>query len=369
MSLRVLDLLCSSILARPSSTPTIQGDSYETDDFSNEGRDHRTLALRANYESSSIIDTIVQNCAQSSNLDIKLSENFLQMLREWSQALPEALRCSPRSQGENNARSASDSRETTIGNIHVSCTYYFGVILVTRQFLISRVMSQLRGRKPSASEDAAAKEKMSQFSNGCINSAAFMAQLCSEASRNNVLLDNMCLLKAWLFSAGLVLGFSLLVEDEDWPNTRDAFTRTRETLQKLSRLSPQAQQYYEILTRFSGAIELYKQQLLARQKPSTNPYVEQIMTFEEGAGSTDQGGYQSQAQPAGLSRTPEPSISYEDEIGELEAGYLGYQLDVPPFATQVGDDIGLQWIWDNYAMQLPSFATSWEESVQQPVGI
>ncbi|CZR61900.1 related to nitrate assimilation regulatory protein nirA [Phialocephala subalpina] len=368
MSLRVLDLLCSSILARPSSTPTIQGDGYETEDVSNDSRDHRTLALRANYESSSIIDIIVQSCTKSSNLDIKSAENYLQMLREWSQALPEVLRCSPKPRSDNRMLPVLDSRETTIGNIHVSCTYYFGVILVTRQFLISRVMSQLRDRNPSAPSEGEAV-KTSQFSNGCVSSAVFMAQLCSEASRNNVLLDNMCLLKAWLFSAGLVLGFSLLVEEEDWPNARDAFTRTRETLQKLSRLSPQAQQYYEILTRFSSAIELYKKQLLARQKSTRNPFVEQIMTFEEGASSSWQDGIQSHVPPPGLLRTPEPSVINGDEVLGLEAGDLGYQFDMPPFATQIGDDIGLQWMWDNYAMQLPNFVTSWDEAAQQSLGI
>jgi hypothetical protein len=77
MSLRVLDLLCSSILARPSSTPTIQGDGYETDSTINDSKDHRTLALQANYELSAIIETIVQNCAKSSILDMKSAETYL----------------------------------------------------------------------------------------------------------------------------------------------------------------------------------------------------------------------------------------------------------------------------------------------------
>lgn len=204
MSLRVLDLLCSSILARPSSTPSIQGDEYETDAISSDGgKDVRTLALRANYESSAIIEIIVQNCAKSSNLDIKSAETYLQMLREWSQALPAVLRRSPKNSHETQATVIGDRNEVAIGNIHVSCTYYFGVILVTRQFLISSVMSELRGRRspknavspiPSA-EDEAQKEKIKHFSKGCISSAAFMAQLCYEASTNNILLDNMCLMK------------------------------------------------------------------------------------------------------------------------------------------------------------------------------
>jgi hypothetical protein len=95
--------------------------------------------------------------------------------------------------------------------------------------------------------------------------------------------------RAWLFLAGFVLGFCLLVEEDNWPKPRQAFSRVRETLKKLSRLSSQAQQYYDILTGFSHAIELYRQQLLARQQLLSNPYVEQIMTFEEESGWQNSG--------------------------------------------------------------------------------
>ncbi|KUJ17598.1 uncharacterized protein LY89DRAFT_707093 [Mollisia scopiformis] len=327
MSLRVLDLLCR--------------DGYEKEDVSNEIKDHRTLALRASYESSAIIETIVQSCANSSNLDIKSAETFLQMLREWSQALPESLRNSPKAQSDSNTHLVPDPRELTIGNIHVSCTYYFGVILVTRQFLISRVMSQLRGRRsptalPVLTElpaDEREKEIVFQFSKGCISSAMFMTQLCYEACVNNILLDNMCLLKAWLFSAGLVLGFCLLVEEEDCAKIQQALNHARETLQKLSRLSPQAQQYYDILTSFWSAIELYREQLLIHQKPSTNPYVEQIMTFDE-IGSGWQGGDQSQVPALGQLRTPEASHGGDDIGAVFDGGYLGGQLEMPSNMTQ-----------------------------------
>jgi hypothetical protein len=164
--------------------------------------DIRTLALSANYESSSILDTIVQKFAISSSLEIDAAENYLQMLREWSQALPDALRSSPKHHSDNTSPN-SDHRETAIGNIHVACTYYFGVILVTRQFLIMRVMSQLRGRRAGTAgqasnnlgDSAETQDKATQFSNGCVDSAAYMAQLCYEASRNNILLDSMCILK------------------------------------------------------------------------------------------------------------------------------------------------------------------------------
>jgi hypothetical protein len=155
-----------------------------------------------------------------------------------------------------------------------------------------------------------------------------------------------------------------LVEDEVRSSARDAFHRTRETLQKLSRLSPQAQQYYEILTRFSSAIELYRQQLLLHERPTDNPYVEQIMTLEETGNF--RGAYESHLPTCGLF-TPEPSDGCEDDAIMPESGFHGSQLDIPSFMPQVGDDLGLQWMWDSYAMQLPSFSTFWEDYAHQPL--
>lgn len=95
----------------------------------------------------------------------------------------------------------------------------------------------------------------------------------------NVLLDNMCILKAWLFSTGLVLGFFLLVECEAPTRVRESFDHARTVLKKLARLSSQAEQYYDILCRVHIAIELYRKQLLLAQKENNNVYVEKIMNI------------------------------------------------------------------------------------------
>lgn len=156
-----------------------------------------------------------------------------------------------------------------------------------------------------------------------------------------------------------MLGFSLLVEEEGWPNTRDDLSHVRETLQKLARLSPQAEQYYDILTSFSSAIELYRQQVLAQQKPPVNPYVEKIMTFgadrDASSSSGWNGGNQSQFQTSGLLNTPDSSETHEDSATMFSGEPFGILEDMSGFTTQVGDDIGLQLIWDSYTMQLPDF--------------
>lgn len=123
------------------------------------------------------------------------------MLQEWAQALPHGLRRQPGTAYQ--AEEPSITKEITIGNIHVACTYYFGVILVTRQFLIQHIMPQLRlavsteepwpghGRSP-LSTDGDETEDLARL---CTDAATYMAQMCSEAADSGYLLRNMCILK------------------------------------------------------------------------------------------------------------------------------------------------------------------------------
>jgi hypothetical protein len=130
-------------------------------------------------------------------MDTKAAENFLQMLREWSQALPVGLRQRP---AKDQSSIKPTYREVSIGNIHVACTYYFGVILTTRHFLIQHTTPLLRGRPQQPgyrgrgfrSEES---DKVAEMAHVCIDAAIFMAQMCSQAAESGVLLGNMCILK------------------------------------------------------------------------------------------------------------------------------------------------------------------------------
>ncbi|KAA8576839.1 hypothetical protein EYC84_006886 [Monilinia fructicola] len=318
MSSRVLDLLCSAILARPSSIPSIERDEYEIDSSNPEDLDHRTLALYATYESSSIIETIVQKFAKSSSVDIQSADTYLQMLREWSQALPSALRNVP------GPASESDYCEL-------------------RKNSSSNAKKTVKVPTTSASE----KEKVVQFSDACIQSAHLMVELCYEAYLGDILLDNMCILKAWIFSAGLVLGFSLLVEGKARTHVNECFDHACTLLKKLARLSPQAEQYHDILCRFRTAIDLYRQQLLKAQRENNNIYVEKIMTIgsskrtpREENSSTE---LQSQLQPV---PTTDQAI-FEELEGQgclaetYAADFFGIENEIQMCDAQIGYDTGV----------------------------
>lgn len=333
-SIRVFDIICSSILGRRSSAPQLRSIDVSPGDMEQDPPSpgsHRALALRATYESCSILETVVGKFADDGSLTTVSAEHYLQLLREWSQVLPPALRQRPRrgddvreqeeEQGGDNENNAHHYyRETMISNVHVAGTYYFGIILVTRQFLIQHVVPQLRGgqatRRAHSSRQGMGEEDESgrtigELSRACIEAATYMAQMCREAVDAGVLLGNMCIIKsvfhppspspffflpfslnfpldstffklrihrAWAFAAGLVLGFSLLADDPSDGDTREAFRGAQHVLRTLGRLSAQAAQYHQILAAFAEAIDVYRRQKRSEQRHESRvPFVEQIL--------------------------------------------------------------------------------------------
>jgi len=96
------------------------------------------------------------------------------------------------------------------------------------------------------------------------------------------------------------------------------------------------------------------------------------MTFEtdgEAGGSSGwNSGNQSQLQTPGPLTTPDPSDTYGDSAAMFSGEPFGSLQEMTGFTTQVGDDIGLQLIWDSYTMQLPDFASFGEPEIQASMG-
>ncbi|KAF2031998.1 hypothetical protein EK21DRAFT_19689, partial [Setomelanomma holmii] len=262
-SIRVFDVICNSILGRPTSTPSLRpGHTSYVSDETGVGSDiiYRAFALGATYEIAAILDIAVSKSADSA-IDIDAAEDLVLALQQRSRNFPSILR-------RQNGGEATSSRSVTIGNIHVSGAYYFSVILVTRHFLIQHIVPQLSeeahrapGNNTNSQPDSMEEAKTTQLADACVEAATFMAQMCHQVMKSGHLLGNMCILKAWLFATGLVLGFSLLERNiTNSSERRAAFVKSLHVLGELKRLSPQAEQYYGILLNFHQAIKMYTEQ-------------------------------------------------------------------------------------------------------------
>lgn len=157
------------------------------------------MTLDAMFESCSIVELVAQKITQDGTLDTSTAEGFLQKLRSWAQALPPNLR--QLITRDNDGCLEDNNQQAAIGNIHVACSYYFGVMLATRQFLITEAITWLQQRQTNRGDQAhsftpsPSDEKAERLARVCTDAATYLVQMCHEAGASDFLLGNMCILQ------------------------------------------------------------------------------------------------------------------------------------------------------------------------------
>ncbi|KAM3413807.1 hypothetical protein BST61_g10490 [Cercospora zeina] len=284
-SLLILDTIVSSILGRPGGLPSMRPEddsAYDGDGEVGEFDKPRWIASRAVFGICSHIIELEQQLGSGHTMDSKTADAFLQRLRKWNESVPAQLRHFA-SLKESTLGPAD--RELFIGSAHVACSYYFTIILVTRPFLISHLITQIRRRRRPSVDKLEQSSAVSDLAQACLDSAVYMAKTGYMAINSSILSNNMCLLKAWMFAAGLLLGFSMFAQTEPVPEVETAFANAIAVLERLALISPQARHYYEILSTLSDAVTARREQLGRERRKKSNQYVSQLFTavFHDGA--------------------------------------------------------------------------------------
>jgi hypothetical protein len=184
-------------------------------------------------------------------------------------------------------------------------------------------------------------------------------------------------LRAWIFATGLVLGFSLLVENGTTNSSEDercqAFIKSLNVLDKLKRLSPQADRYHGILTNFSQAIDAYKEQRLRQRMqqsqrsslvdrlflPPTTPGFVHSQTYDDTLGAANT----QLPTPADMPMEPSPSAWNTTDMVNISG-----LSDIMP-GTDAGmnngeGDIIMRMLWEGYGVEYPDIMLS---SVDMPM--
>lgn len=152
-------------------------------------------AIHAVATACSLLDEIIQTLGGVNKIDILQAEEALVKLRSWSRALPSDIRQFTCHDG---FCATSADRQFAVGILHVSCLYYFTVILVTRPFLtaelVGRLKPQARGPSTHPIEQVRAS-KVSKLSQVCLTSALFMAEICDKYASSGLLIGNLVFVK------------------------------------------------------------------------------------------------------------------------------------------------------------------------------
>ncbi|KAG8406526.1 hypothetical protein J3459_018689 [Metarhizium acridum] len=265
VSLRIVDMLVNAILGRPAATAGLSSDvNTILEHVSQTEQTDEMACLIASHQIVSIINGIVDILYERKEISTSVVENLLNEIGSWSQSLPSCLR----SPAKGRALSGSSYTKGAIGSVHVSCLYYFAVTLVTRPILISTLTA------PPASGGLI----QSQLASACLDAAVYLIQACMDARKVDILYGNMCIMKALVFAAGLVLGFEIFAMRSIEFDIEAAFAGARDILNFLATQSPQAGHYYEILTLLSNAISKQRQNAASTGR---SRYVSKIFTLQE----------------------------------------------------------------------------------------
>lgn len=149
------------------------------------------MPLDATYKLSLIIRKDLVGLIDKKGLSVELVECHLKNLKVWTTNLPTDLQLSsvpecPR----------PEAQLRIIGSLHISCFYYFSVIIATRPFLIPFLLRRLPdGQHIPELDVKATTSQEAKLAHTCLNSAIYMIQTCSEVMDSGFLLRNMCIIK------------------------------------------------------------------------------------------------------------------------------------------------------------------------------
>ena len=320
MSLCIMDMVVSSILGRPSANAALRSDlDAFLADLQEDAPDQDIACLIASYKIVRIINEAVEKVYDNKAASPTVAEQFLDRIESWSQQLPSSLQ---------NASTSTSSQKTTIATTHVSCLYYFAISLVTRPFLVSTLTTRLPA--PNATHH-------SQLASACLEAAVYLVQTCVSSHNTDQLHGNMCIMKALIFAAGLILGFHMFEKQPADYEVEDAFRGAMRVLEFLAAQSPQAAHYAEILALLASAVERQRERTSGLGRSG---YVRRIFGLGGGGG----GGGESAA-------SPETLAGIDDAAGRPMAddadgpGFMGLPKAQPPlqFNMRVDDFLG----WDS----------------------
>ena len=325
-SLVSIDLIVSSLLGRASATyPTRMNDS-NVGQLLLEG-EGICAEVEAGFRLAILVDTIMNDCYESKVMTVGSTEAHLRKLRQWSESLPPQLRLS--SVPETNDGHAQKS---FLGSLQVSCFYYFTIMLVTRPFLIEHLTGDSAATTKSAASTSETQntQETSDMATACLNAAMYMAQACSDFLKLDLLLENMCLIKAWVFAAGLVLGFHLFVAKEDDQEAYQAFMFTCNVLIRFSTRSAQATHYLDILNKLHGAILKHRQIKKTETRKRATPLVDRLFDLH----------------PDVVLRVQDAPQSGNNQKATLDNGFFKTGLQPDTGIPAVTFENGLYYGWD-----------------------
>ncbi|KAM0716419.1 hypothetical protein Q7P37_007864 [Cladosporium fusiforme] len=199
-SLRVVDQLISNLLGRPPSTSDVDCTVKYVTTQNNTGID----LLDASVQIFMIIERVVVEVYSRKRISLRIANYVSRQLKGWASTwLP------PLTEMVSRADSSTHSREVTVGACQTLCSYYYGIMLLTRPFLIYELYEYLGAsvRVPNSNADHQEKER---FADAALDAAVALVETLQRVIKSSKMPRRMPLIVAWLFTTSLVLAVGVL---------------------------------------------------------------------------------------------------------------------------------------------------------------
>ncbi|KAJ5836055.1 hypothetical protein N7447_002081 [Penicillium robsamsonii] len=261
-TLRYHDLFFSAMMGRSSSTSDTGFNIDEAQSSTPiEDEYDQSLSMTESARAFLVMEHIINDVYTKRTVSLGLLQSLARELQEKCSVLPKSLR---KSSGPTvHGRFCQSIQQRNLRNAHVTCSYYFAMMLLTRPFLITT----LRAKTPSgSSRDPHARRAnnggnsdiSSEIAHGattCIDSATYAIQLLHELLTANMLFNNMPFFIAWVFVSVLVLSSAHFGQLDPQRSITRTLRQADDILACFAVNSPQARRYRLILKKLSTAAE------------------------------------------------------------------------------------------------------------------
>lgn len=202
-SLRVVDLIISSILGRPPSTSDVDCTvRYNAPPESTE--QFTTSILDASVQIFMIIERVVVEVYSRKRISLRIAKYVSRQLKAWASNW-----LNPLADTISRPPHASATRGAVVGACSTICSYYYGIMLLTRPFLIYELYEYMGASLKGGGTQVEHLEKR-KYADAALDAAASFVDTLQGVIKANHMPQKMPLIVSWLFPTSLVLAVSLL---------------------------------------------------------------------------------------------------------------------------------------------------------------
>jgi hypothetical protein len=303
----VLDCFLSASLGRPKAIGRQWAKDLVNDErhgTSSMAKDDtiESEALMASVRISQVTGDILSFVYSERKISVKSALQFSAQFQKWKDSLPATLHWQ-------NISLPVDDPRITLAQLRVNLSYFHGIILLTRPFLLQKIINRTKAtRKTTEDNSGQAQDSNSEFGSpaaepfpgACVRSAAYSIEAINSALLKRALprrdpfvmyrilspfrlpQTNEMLCSYWLFTAALIVlsnGFCTVYDEID----NDQAVMTAITLMAyLGDVDPLAHRYLDIIKSFKDAIAEASN---FRPMPTTNVPTNGLLNAFFGKGS------------------------------------------------------------------------------------